>query len=128
MKVQEAIKALENVIPQVSFSSTSPGLTDDDNPTKYPSFFRTCPTDMLQTQAAASLLGELNYENICVVHTDLDGYSVKGASAFVDAAVGVGMTIISTIVTLDDPSADDAEEGKNEQEPRRLQETPTNYI
>ncbi len=52
-------------IPMVSYASTSPALSDA---TAYPHFYRIVPSDGLQGQAAADMIGASGVSNTAIVH------------------------------------------------------------
>ena len=52
-------------IPMVSYASTSPALSDA---TAYPHFYRIVPSDALQGQAAADMIGASGVSNTAIVH------------------------------------------------------------
>ena len=70
-----------NSIPQISYSSTSPSLSDKAS---FPSFLRTIPTDYLQAQVMADLVAFFNWSYVSTVATDED-YGRLGIEAFKQA-------------------------------------------
>ena len=52
-------------VPMVSYASTSPALSDA---TAYPHFYRIVPSDALQGQAAADMIGASGVSNTAIVH------------------------------------------------------------
>ena len=66
-------------IPQISYASTSPALTDA---TAYPGFFRVVPSDALQGQAMADVVTADGQDNIAVVHMT-NSYGSGLADSFV---------------------------------------------
>ncbi|EDO42815.1 predicted protein, partial [Nematostella vectensis] len=76
-------KAVNNVlsmnnIPQISYSSTSPALSDK---TFFPSFLRTIPPDYIQAEVMADLVAYYGWSYVSVVATDED-YGRLGIEAF----------------------------------------------
>lgn len=65
-------------IPQISYSSTSPSLSDKAN---FPSFLRTIPPDYIQAQVMADLVTFFNWSYVSTVATDED-YGRLGIEAF----------------------------------------------
>lgn len=64
-------------IPQISYSSTSPSLSDK---TLYQSFLRTIPSDVYQAEAIADMLAYFNWTYVSVVVSD-DEYGRNGLVA-----------------------------------------------
>jgi len=93
-------------IPMVSYAATSPVLSDAD---LFPNFFRTVASDTFQATAVVEFLDSLGYKGACTFGTDLSLYSVKGASAFNDAAKEKGMTVLGNFKTSDIATTDEAE-------------------
>lgn len=56
-------------IPQISYSSTSPSLSDKDN---FPSFLRTIPPDYIQAQVMADLISHYDWKYVSAIATDED--------------------------------------------------------
>lgn len=65
-------------IPQISYSSTSPSLSDKAN---FPSFLRTIPPDYIQAQVMADLVTFYNWSYVSTIATDED-YGRLGIEAF----------------------------------------------
>lgn len=65
-------------IPQISYSSTSPSLSDKAN---FPSFLRTIPPDYVQAQVMADLVTFFNWSYVSTIATDED-YGRLGIEAF----------------------------------------------
>ena len=65
-------------IPQISYSSTSPSLSDKAN---FPSFLRTIPPDHIQAQVMADLVSFFNWSYVSTIATDED-YGRLGIEAF----------------------------------------------
>jgi branched-chain amino acid transport system substrate-binding protein len=66
-------------IPQVSYASTSPALTDA---TAYPNFFRVVPSDAFQGAVVADVMIADGQDNVAVVHMT-NAYGAGLADAFV---------------------------------------------
>ena len=62
-----------SVIPQISYASTSPLLSDK---TKYPYFFRTCPSDVHQASALSKLVTEHDWQTVGTIAVE-DKYSLE---------------------------------------------------
>ena len=70
-------------IPQISYSATSPSLSDV---IEYPTFFRTPPSDAFQGLASADVIANVfGWDSVLVISGD-DSYSSAGATAFISAA------------------------------------------
>lgn len=67
-------------IPQISYASTSPALTDDS---LYPNFFRVVPSDAFQGAVVADVMTADGQDNVAVVHMT-NAYGAGLADAFVD--------------------------------------------
>ena len=65
-------------IPQISYSSTSPSLSNKAN---FPSFLRTIPPDHVQAQVMADLVTFFNWTYVSTIATDED-YGRLGIEAF----------------------------------------------
>ena len=70
-KISKAINYILGVhdIPQISYSSTSPSLSDKDN---FPSFLRTIPPDYIQSQVMADLISYYKWTYVSTIATDED--------------------------------------------------------
>ena len=66
-------------IPQVSYASTSPALSDA---TAYPGFFRVVPSDAFQGEVVAGVMTADSQDNVAVVHMT-NAYGAGLADAFV---------------------------------------------
>ena len=66
-------------IPQISYASTSPALTDDS---LYPGFFRVVPSDAFQGQVVAEVMTADGQDSVAVVHMT-NAYGAGLADAFV---------------------------------------------
>ena len=62
-----------SMIPQISYASTSPLLSDK---TKYPYFFRTCPSDVHQANALSELVTEHDWQTVGTIAVK-DKYSME---------------------------------------------------
>jgi len=81
--------AKQKNIPQISYSSTSPTLS---NKTEYPYFLRVVPPDSLQGVALADIINDLGLDNIATLATS-DDYGLGGIGVFEKAAEDLGLTI-----------------------------------
>ena len=70
-------------IPMISYASTNPGLSDDD---EYPLFYRVVPSDAIIGPASADMMAHANVSSgeLAILHMDTDygeglAYSVKDA-------------------------------------------------
>ena len=68
-------------IPQVSYASTSPGLSDDSS---YPGFMRVVPSDAMQGHALSYVLNQTGDTYPAIVNMNAD-YGWSTADAFTDA-------------------------------------------
>ena len=62
-----------SVIPQISYASTSPFLSDK---TRYPYFFRTCPSDVQQAKALSELISVHEWKTLGTIAVE-DPYSLE---------------------------------------------------
>ena len=62
-----------SVVPQISYASTSPFLSDK---TKYPYFFRTCPSDAHQAKALSELVMAHDWQTLGTIAVK-DEYSLE---------------------------------------------------
>ncbi len=83
--------AKQKKIPQISYSSTSPTLSDK---TEYPYFLRVVPPDSLQGVALANVVKELGLDNIATLATS-DDYGLGGIEVFEENAEALGLTILT---------------------------------
>ena len=90
-KISKAVGYIVGVedIPQISYSSTSPSLSDK---TKFPSFLRTIPPDYVQAQVMVDLVSFFNWSYVSAVATDED-YGRLGIAAFKQQAKARGVCI-----------------------------------
>ena len=86
-------------IPQVSYASTSPALTDD---TLYPGFFRVVPSDAFQGAVVADLMTADGQNNVAVLHMT-NAYGAGLADAFV---ANMDASNICTQVGYEDTATD----------------------
>lgn len=79
-KISQAINYILGVesIPQISYSSTSPSLSDKKH---FPSFLRTIPPDYIQAQVMADLVSYYKWTYVSTIATDED-YGRLGIEAF----------------------------------------------
>ena len=71
--------AIRTGIPQVSYASTSPALSDA---TAYPSFYRVVPSDAFQGSVVAEVMTADAQDNVAVIHMT-NAYGSGLADAFV---------------------------------------------
>ncbi|MCE7735883.1 MAG: ABC transporter substrate-binding protein [Candidatus Heimdallarchaeota archaeon] len=76
-------------IPQISYSSTNPGLSDK---TEYPYFLRVVPSDAEQGVALATILDNLGITSVSTLATS-DDYGLGGIDVFEAAAIAAGITV-----------------------------------
>jgi branched-chain amino acid transport system substrate-binding protein len=76
-------------IPQISYSSTNPDLSDK---TEYPYFLRVVPSDAEQGVALATILDELGVTSVSTLATS-DDYGLGGITVFETAAAAAGITV-----------------------------------
>ena len=88
-----------NGIPQVSYASSNPGLSDDSS---YPGFMRVVPSDATQGQALSYVLNQTGSSYPALVHMNND-YGSYTADAFTDA---YGVSNICTTIGYEDTSTD----------------------
>ena len=89
-----ALALAETATPQISYSSTSPTLSEGS---MYPFFARTPPSDAFQAAALADLaFHHFNYTRIATV-ASTDTYGSSGIRAFTEQANALGMTILTSI-------------------------------
>ncbi len=92
--VSKAIAAVaeQNKIPQISYSSTNPDLS---NKTVYPYFLRVVPSDAVQGVAIANIIKDLGFTQIATLATS-DDYGEGGISVVEDTAKDLGIEILSS--------------------------------
>ena len=80
-------------VPQISYSSTSPTLSDGSN---FPFFLRTPPSDAFQAEAMVDVLSNLfNYSHVATVRST-DSYGMNGISAFSQLWTAQNRTILTS--------------------------------
>lgn len=91
-------------VPQISYSSTSPALSDGE---AHPFFLRTPPSDAFQAEAMVDVLTNLfNYSTVATV-SSTDKYGTAGISAFRAAAASANLRVLtSQSITEGAPVAD----------------------
>uniref|UniRef100_A0A8C4RP83 G-protein coupled receptors family 3 profile domain-containing protein n=1 Tax=Erpetoichthys calabaricus TaxID=27687 RepID=A0A8C4RP83_ERPCA len=77
------------LMPQVSYASSAPDLSDK---LRYPSFFRTVPSDVYQTEALAQLFSSLNWNWVGIISSD-DSYGVSALRSFLSNAENVDICV-----------------------------------
>ena len=81
-------------IPQISFSATSPALS---NSTLYPYFMRTPPSDAFQGAAMADVVKNLmGYTAVATVNT-ATMYGSTGMGAFLNTATAIGLNVLTSV-------------------------------
>ncbi len=83
--------AAQNKVPQISYSSTNPDLS---NKTKYPYFMRVVPPDSVQGVAIARILKEFGFTQVATLATS-DDYGLGGITVFEEEAKNVGIEVLS---------------------------------
>merc|ERR1712137_81909 len=79
-------------LPMVSFSCTSPSLSDKTN---HPYFLRGVPPDTAQGRALADLLEYFEFDGLDIAAiSTADEYGARGIEAFRNAAVAKGMNVV----------------------------------
>ena len=76
-------------MPQVSYASTSPLLSDR---TRYSYFRRTVPPDDLQVLAMVDILHRFGWNHVSILHSD-DAYGSAGVNEFVNVSATNGICI-----------------------------------
>ncbi|XP_039605680.1 G-protein coupled receptor family C group 6 member A-like [Polypterus senegalus] len=77
------------LMPQVSYASSAADLSDK---LRYPSFFRTVPSDVYQTEALAQLFSSLNWNWVGIISSD-DSYGVSALQSFLSNAQNVDICV-----------------------------------
>nr|XP_014350144.1 PREDICTED: G-protein coupled receptor family C group 6 member A-like [Latimeria chalumnae] len=77
------------LMPQISYSSTSEVLSEKS---KFPSFFRTVPSDLHQSKAMAKLAEYFNWSSVGAIGSD-DEYGKYGIENFVSQAEKLGLCV-----------------------------------
>ena len=86
-------------IPQVSYASTSPALSDA---TAYPGFFRVVPSDAFQGSVVAEVMSTDGHDNVAVLHMT-NAYGAGLADAFV---ANMGSDNVCTQIGYDEAITD----------------------
>ncbi|XP_035698166.1 metabotropic glutamate receptor 3-like [Branchiostoma floridae] len=81
-------------LPQVSYWSTSPDLSNKD---RFDYFFRTVASDVYQARAMVEILKAFNWTYISAVYED-SNYGIKGISAVEDLARASGICIAVSLM------------------------------
>ena len=84
--------AAQNQIPQISYSSTNPDLSDKD---QYPYFLRVVPPDSVQGVALANIVKDFGFTEVATIATS-DDYGQGGISVFEEEARNLGIKILSS--------------------------------
>ncbi|KAJ1522930.1 hypothetical protein ONE63_002069 [Megalurothrips usitatus] len=92
-------------VPQVSYMSTSPALSDR---TTYPYFFRTVPSDMHQAHAMLELLRKLGWTYVSVAYSDTE-YGRHGWELLSALAVNYSVCFASPVHRIDKQDFTDEE-------------------
>lgn len=87
-----AEKAEAAQVPQISYSSTNPDLSDKDT---YPYFLRVVPPDSVQGVALANILDEMDFTAVATLATS-DDYGLGGIGVFEDAWEDLGNTVVTS--------------------------------
>ncbi|CAH1772821.1 unnamed protein product [Owenia fusiformis] len=86
-------------VPQVSYMSTSPDLSNKD---RYEYFKRTVPSDTNQAKAIVQLLTEFNYTYVSAIYED-SNYGVKGFAELRKEAEANGICFaVTAVIDFDD--------------------------
>ena len=93
---ESAAKAFAQArVPQISYSSTSPRLSDGSE-SGFPFFLRTPPSDAFQAEAMVDVLSNLfNYTHIATVRST-DSYGMHGISEFSQRWAALNRTILTS--------------------------------
>jgi len=86
-------------IPQVSYASTSPALSDAES---YPGFFRVVPSDAFQGSVIADVMNTDGHDNVAVLHMT-NAYGAGLADAFV---ANMGSDNVCTQIGYDEAITD----------------------
>lgn len=86
-----AAKAEAAKIPQISYSSTSPTLSDK---AEFPYFLRVVPPDSVQGVAIANIIDEMGWDTVSTLSTN-DDYGQGGMDVFKAAAADLGIEVLS---------------------------------
>ncbi|MCE7735028.1 MAG: ABC transporter substrate-binding protein, partial [Candidatus Heimdallarchaeota archaeon] len=86
-----AAKAEAAKVPQISYSSTSPTLSDK---AEFPYFLRVVPPDSVQGVAIANIVNEMGWDTVSTLSTN-DDYGQGGMDVFKAAAADLGIEVLS---------------------------------
>ena len=82
-------------VPQISYSSTSPKLSDGSE-SGFPFFLRTPPSDAFQAEAMVDVLSNLfNYSHVAIIKST-DSYGMEGVAAFSQLWTAQNRTILTS--------------------------------
>ncbi|MHA2501409.1 MAG: ABC transporter substrate-binding protein [Candidatus Kariarchaeaceae archaeon] len=79
-------------IPQISYSSTSPSLSDK---TEHPYFLRVVPPDSVQGVALANIVNDFGWDTVATLASS-DDYGLGGIGVFETSAEGLGIEIATS--------------------------------
>ncbi|MCE7735885.1 MAG: ABC transporter substrate-binding protein [Candidatus Heimdallarchaeota archaeon] len=86
-----AEKAETAKVPQISYSSTSPTLS---NKTKFPYFLRVVPPDSIQSVAIGNIVNKMGWDTVTTLSTN-DDYGQSGIDVFKTTAADFGIEVLS---------------------------------
>lgn len=84
--------AEQNKVPQISYSSTNPDLS---NKTVYPYFLRVVPPDSVQGVAIVKIIKEMGFTQIATLATS-DDYGLGGITVVEETAAEEGIEVLSS--------------------------------
>ncbi|CAB1334161.1 unnamed protein product [Coregonus sp. 'balchen'] len=93
------------LIPQISYASTAVILSDKN---RFPTFLRTVPSDLYQTQAMVQLLSDSKWTWVGVITTDGD-YGRSALDSFVSQATVSGICVAFKEILPDSLTSPDSE-------------------